>query len=112
MPERKVFKDYDESVVQDAFDDAEPSSWQDLVYYLDRNGLAAGRLSAGEIAHLAADAKQAMLDNVPFTHNVEQAFRVLRSHRNPGLVRQEEQRWMAKTEPKSQAEAGGKRRVA
>jgi hypothetical protein len=93
--ERKVFKDYEESHVRDTFARADPTSWQDLVRYLETEGAPARQSSPGESAHMIADAKQAMKDNVPFAYNPESAFRVMRSHRNPELVRQEEQYWLA-----------------
>jgi hypothetical protein len=101
MSERKVYKDYDESDVRDVFESASPSSWQDLVRYLEQRGLETWHVTPGEDAHMIADAKQAMKDNVPFSKNPEQSFRVLKSHRNPELVRQEEQRWIAESEKKS-----------
>jgi hypothetical protein len=101
MPERKVYKDYNEPDVRDVFERASPSSWQDLVRYLEQRGLETWQVTPGEDAHMIADAKQAMKDNVPFSRNPEQSFRVLKSHRNPELVRQEEQRWIAESDKKS-----------
>ena len=98
MPERKVYKDYEESDVRDAFQQGHPSSWSDLINFLEQHGLAAPHVTPGEAAHMIADAKQAMKDNVPFPQNPEQEYRVMKSHRNPQLVRQEEQRWIAKSE--------------
>jgi hypothetical protein len=100
MSDRKVFKDYDEADVRAVVQEANPSSWQDLVNYLERRGLDAWRATPGEDAHMIADAKQAMKDNVPYLRNPEQSYRVLKSHRNPELVRQEEQRWATVTEKK------------
>ena len=94
MPDRKVFKDYREEDIQNAFEQGEPSCWYDLIRYLERRGLDLLTVSPGECAHMIADAKQAMKDNVPFAFHSEQAFRVMKSHRNPELVRQEEQRWI------------------
>ncbi len=112
MSERKVFKDYDESAVRDVVQQANPSSWQDMVRYLEQRRIEAQYVTPGEDAHMIADAKQAMKDNVPFSHNPEQSFRVLKSHRNPELVRQEEQRWVAEAEKKSNAEPAARRREA
>ncbi len=112
MPERKVFRDYAESDVRDVFDQASPTSWQDLVSYLEKKGRETWHITPGESAHLIADAKQAMKDNVPFSRNPEQAYRVLRSHRNPELVRQEEQKWLERSQQREQKPAEGKRRVA
>jgi hypothetical protein len=101
MSERKVYKDYDESDVRDVFDGANPVSWQDMVRFLEQRGLETWQVTPGEDAHMIADAKQAMKDNVPFSRSSEQSYRVLKSHRNPELVRQEEQRWIAEAEKKS-----------
>lgn len=98
MPERKVYKDYEESDVRDAVEHGRPSSWSDLLSFLEQHGLTTHHITPGEAAHMIADVKQAMKDNVPFPQNPEQAFRVMKSHRNPELVRQEEQRWIAKSE--------------
>jgi hypothetical protein len=97
MPERKVYKDYEESDVREVFDEGHPSNWTDLTLFLQEHGLTTHRITPGETAHMIADAKQAMKDNVPFPHNPEQAFRIMKSHRNPELVRQEEQYWIQKT---------------
>ena len=97
MRERKVFKDYEESHVRDAFARADPTSWQDLVRYLETEGAPGRQSSPGESAHMIADAKQAMKDNVPFAYHPESAFRVMRSHRNPELVRQEEHYWLSRS---------------
>jgi hypothetical protein len=94
MPGRKVFRDYDEQDVNTIYAQAEPSGWYDLVGYLEKRGKAGGPRNPGEDAHLIADAKQVLKDNAPFSHNPEQAYRILRSHRNPELVRQEEQKWI------------------
>lgn len=102
MPEHKVFRDYEESDVSTVFEHGGPSCWQDLVAFLERQRAGDERLAPGESAHMIADAKQAMKDNVPFSHHPETAFRVMRSHRNPQLVRQEEQRWMRKSPPLNQ----------
>jgi len=112
MPERKVFRDYQESDVRDVFARVYLSGWQDLVNYLNRQALASEPITPGEDAHLIADAKQAAKDNVPFAHNPEQAYRVLKSHRNPELVRQEEQKWLTKTEQPNKSEHRAKRRSA
>ncbi|HVB96465.1 MAG TPA: hypothetical protein VNG11_01910 [Chloroflexota bacterium] len=98
MPERKVFKDYEESDVRDVFEDAHPTGWQDLIRWLNQHGLATSAVTPGEAAHMIADAKQAAKDNVPFSSNPEQVSRIMKSHRNPELVRQEEQVWLAKTD--------------
>ena len=95
--ERKVFKDYQSSDVRDAYQHAHPKSWQDLINYLESKGLQTWHLTPGEDAHMIADAKQAIKDNVPFCENWEEASRILKSHRNPSLVQQEEQRWAQKT---------------
>ena len=112
MAERKVFKDYDESNVNDVFEQAHASSWLDLVNYLEQRGLDAWRISPGGDAHMIADAKQAMKDNVPFSRNPEQCYRVLKSHRNPELVRQEEQKWVSDTEKKPSSTVAQRRREA
>lgn len=98
MSERKVYKDYEESDVRAAFEHAHPSSWGDLISYLEQHGLTTHHITPGEAAHMIADAKQALKDNVPFPQNPVQAYRVMKSHRNPELVRQEEQTWIAKSE--------------
>lgn len=98
MPGRKVYKDYEESDVRKAFEQAHASSWSDFISSLQRNALSAPVVPPGETAHMIADAKQAMKDNVPFPQSPEQAYRVMRSHRNPELVRQEEQVWIARWE--------------
>lgn len=92
MGERKVFKDYEEGDVASAYEHAQPCCWQDLVNFLERQGLDSWFIAPGESAHMLADLKQAVKDNVPFSYHSETAFRVMRSHRNPELVRQEEQR--------------------
>ena len=96
MPERKVYKDYEESNVGKVFEDAHPTGWQDLIKWLNQHGLASSAVTPGEAAHMIADAKQASKDNVPFSNNPEQVSRIMKSHRNPELVRQEEQIWLAK----------------
>lgn len=96
MPQRKVFKDYDESDVQAVCAQSKPTSWSDLISYL-HDGLSAQTGVPAGTAHMIADAKQAMKDNVPFPHSPEQAYRIMKSHRNPELVRQEEQHWLART---------------
>lgn len=96
MPERKVFKDYEESGVQEAFAEGHPTSWYDLIHFLERLDLTTSRITPGEAAHLIADARQAAMDNVPLPQSAEQAYRVMKSHRNPELVRQEEQRWITR----------------
>ncbi|MBX6770389.1 MAG: hypothetical protein IRY83_01565 [Chloroflexi bacterium] len=97
MHERKVYKDYQESDLQEVFARAHPSSWQDLIAHLEQYGLSIHHITPGETAHMIADARQASIDNVPFPQSVDQAYRVMKSHRNPELVRQEEQRWIART---------------
>ncbi|MGH2457406.1 MAG: hypothetical protein ACRDIY_00890 [Chloroflexota bacterium] len=103
MPARKVYRDYQEGDVGDAFERGHPSTWSDLINLLERDGLADEQLTPGEMAHMIADAKQSSKDNVPFPHGPLQAYRVMKSHRNPELVRQEEQRWIDKTERRQQA---------
>ncbi len=112
MPERKVFKDYAESDVREVTERANPSSWQDVIHFLEKRGLDTWHITPGEDSHMIADAKQAMKDNVPFPRNPEQAYRVLKSHRNPELVRQEEQKWGARSESKPETEPGTRRREA
>jgi hypothetical protein len=112
VPERKVFKDYQEADVREVFERGTPSSWQDLVNFLEKKGMATWHVTPGEDAHMIADGKQAMKDNVPFTHNSEQAYRILKSHRNPELVRQEEQRSIAPTEPSAKQKGAGKQQTA
>ena len=112
MPERKVFRDYGEPEVRDVFTHADATSWQDLVKFLDRRELDRDHGGPGDSAHLMADAKQAMKDNVPFARNPEQAYRVLKSHRNPELVRQEEQKWLGRSQPGDKIVHNGKRSVA
>lgn len=97
MPDRKVFKDYEQSDVDAAFEHGQPSCWHDLINFLERQIHEPAFLTPGESAHMIADAKQVMKDNAPFTYHPETAFRVMRSHRNPELVRQEEQRWAQKS---------------
>ncbi|HVC31955.1 MAG TPA: hypothetical protein VNL16_00425 [Chloroflexota bacterium] len=97
MPERKVYRDYQESDVRDTFEFGHPSTWTDLISFLDRQGLATHQITPGEAAHMIADAKQAQKDNVPFPHGPEQAYRVMKSHRNPEMVRQEEAVWIARS---------------
>jgi hypothetical protein len=106
VPERKVFKDYEESNVRAAFERGTLSSWQDLVNLLERQSLDDWPLTPGESAHMIADARQAMKDNVPFSYHPETAFRVMRSHRNPELVRLEEQRWMQRSSRADQSISG------
>lgn len=113
MADRKVFKDYLELDVQQAFEQCEPNCWQDLVRYLEQRGLDLLPISPGECAHMIADARQVMLDNVPFAFHSEQAFRIMKSHRNPELVRQEEQRWIESAAPAMAAHLrGGKAHAA
>jgi hypothetical protein len=87
-----VYKDYSEADVRDLCELAAPSSWQDVVHFLEKRGKDTTGSSPGEDAHMIADAKQAMIDNVPYSRSPEQVYRVLKSHRNPELVRQEEQK--------------------
>jgi hypothetical protein len=102
MPGRKVYKDYEESDVRAAFERARASTWSDFINSLQQLALASHLTPPGETAHMIADAKQAMKDNVPFPQSPEQAYRVMRSHRNPELVRQEEQAWIARWEQREQ----------
>jgi len=97
MPQRKVYKDYEESDVRTAFEHGHPTGWSDFISFLQKHGLTTHHITPGETAHMIADAKQAMKDNVPFPQSSEQAYRVMKSHRNPELVRQEEQVWIART---------------
>lgn len=112
MSERKVIKDYLELDVREVFQYAGASSWHDLVHYLEKKGLESLQMTPGVDAHMIADAKQAMLDNVPFAHNPEQAYRVLKSHRNPEFVRQEEQKWLARSGSPERPQRGPKRHSA
>jgi hypothetical protein len=112
MPERKVFRDYGEPEVRDLLTQTDMSSWQDLVHFLQQREGESGNGALGETAHLMADAKQAMKDNVPFARSPEQAYRVLKSHRNPELVRQEEQKWLARSQPVGKVAHAGKRSTA
>jgi hypothetical protein len=109
MPERKVFRDYGEPEVRNVFTQADATSWQDLVNFLDRRERENDIAVPGETAHLMADARQAMKDNVPFARNPEQAYRVLKSHRNPELVRQEEQKWLIRSQSGNKIDHHGKR---
>jgi hypothetical protein len=109
MPERKVFRDYGEPDVRDVLKQTDATSWQDLVNFLDRRDRENVRDAPADSAHLLADAKQAMKDNVPFAHNPEHVYRVLKSHRNPELVRQEEQKWLARSQPTDKVDHVGKR---
>jgi hypothetical protein len=111
MAERKVIKDYLESAVSEVFALADPSSWHDLVRYLETSSEGSWRTSPGEGAHMIADAKQAMKDNVPFAHNPEQAYRVMKSHRNPELVRQEEQKWLGQDQRAAPTERLGRKQA-
>ncbi len=112
MADRKVIKDYLEAAVSDAFQQATPSSWHDLVRFLERTNEQAAEGTPVEGAHMIADAKQAMKDNVPFTHNPEQAYRVMKSHRNPELVRQEEQKWLGRSGTAPSLDRTGRRRTS
>jgi hypothetical protein len=94
MPDRKVFEDYDEDDVQAMFELARPTTWPGFIHYLRDEGVKTWHIVPGQSAHMIADARQAMIDNVPFPHSSETAFRVMRSHRNPELVRHEEQYWL------------------
>lgn len=94
MPQRKVYQDYEEEDVRDAFDRGHPATWNELIHLLERHGLAQDWIAPGEVAHMIADAKQARKDNVPIPQSPSQAYRVMKSHRNPELVRQEEQHWI------------------
>lgn len=96
MAQRKVYRDYEEKDVREVYECGRPDGWYDLIRWLDRHGFTENRVAPGEMAHMIADAKQAAKDNVPFTANPEQAFRVMKSHRNPELVRQEEQIWLTR----------------
>jgi hypothetical protein len=96
MPERKVSKDYEEVDVRDVFVNARPTGWHDLINWLNNHGQSSKLITPGEAAHMIADAKQAAKDNVPFPSVAEHAFRIMKSHRNLELVRQEEQIWLAK----------------
>lgn len=98
MPARKVYQDYEEKDVGDAFERGHPSTWSGLISFLEGDGLTKDRITPGEVAHMIADAKQARKDNVPFPQSYVQTYRVMKSHRNPELVRQEEQRWIEKAE--------------
>lgn len=99
MSEHKVYRDYEESAIRAVYQQIRPSNWLDLISYLQNRPLTVDGVSPGEAAHMIADAKQAMKDNVPFPHNPEQAYRVMKSHRNPELVRQEEQRCASADDP-------------
>jgi hypothetical protein len=94
---RKIFKDYEPSDVREAYRHAHPKSWQDLISFIESKGLETWHLTPGEDAHLVADARQAMKENVPFTDDWQEAYNVLKAHRNLELVQQEEQRWIEKT---------------
>lgn len=96
--ERKVFKDYAPSDVRDAYQHAHPSSWSDLVDYLQAKGLQTWHLTPGEDAHMVADLKAVIQDHVPFCDNWEKAYEILKSHRKPELVKAEEQHWIQKSE--------------
>lgn len=96
--QRKVFKDYEASDVRDAYQHAHPTSWQGLISYLENHGLTTWHLTPGEDAHMIADLKEVEKDHVPFTDSWEEGYKLLKSHRNPELVKQEEQAWIKKTE--------------
>lgn len=113
MADRKVFKDYLEADVQRAFEQCEPTCWQDLIRYLEQRGQDLLLISPGECAHMIADTRQVILDNVPFAFHPEQAYRIMKSHRNSELVRQEEQRWIECSSPPAVARIrGGKAHAA
>ncbi len=111
MAYRKVFRDYEEADVRETVGIVEPSGWLDLVNYLEKKGREAVQATPGADAHLIADAKQAAMDNVPYSHNPEQAYRVLKSHRNPGRVRQEEQKWVEWIGRHAESNPGGSSRA-
>jgi len=104
--QRKVFKDYESSDVRDAYQHAHPRSWQDLINYLKSRGLTTWHLTPGEDAHLIADLEATEKAGVPFTDNWEEAYRTLKSHRDPALVKREEQEWVRKTEEYEKSRGG------
>lgn len=91
--ERSVFADYVQTDVHQAYQEAQPRSWQDLIDFLRKRGLNAGHATPGKDAHMIADAIAAIQAHVPFPDRWDEVHAEMRSHRDPRLVHDEEHRW-------------------
>lgn len=82
---------YKKSDVERIYHDAKPTSWQDLVNYIESKGDAQWHITPGEAVAMKDDFKRLIQNHVPFTSDPAKAYDEAHQYRGQDRSKEEPQ---------------------
>lgn len=76
---QRMGESYRKSDIEELYKKAHPTSWQDLLNFVDKKGDATWHITPGEAVAIKKDIQRVMGSNKPFPNNPDQAFQELSS---------------------------------
>lgn len=79
---RSLAFNYEQSDMRVAYRRTHPSSWDELINYMERYGTYDNEFTPGEVVAMTEDLRTLKQDHTPFTDNPDKAYQEAHSHRS------------------------------